>query len=334
VTPPKSETRKYTVRDKAVQQRLEQQLIHRTDSVRESEQNCIYRVKITRGSQTVFVRQFTNGTLTVSGLAPLLDEIDGEVKSILGVSSAQATQNSEHKTRLDAQIEAVNAVELGDQWIGSDESGKGDYFGPLVSAAVFVDLQIAKQLEVLGVKDSKSLTDKQNQGIANEIRKLCGKRAQIVTLPPERYNALYDQFRNEGQNLNMLLAWAHSRALENILTEFPQQQITVLVDKFGNEQVVKDKLMERGKKVNLVQLPKAEANVAVAAASILARAQFLQVMEQLSEHYKVQLPKGSSDPRVIEVGKQIAAQYGKDELRKVAKLHFVTTQKIVNSIVS
>ena len=130
----------------------------------------------------------------------------------------------------------------------------------------------------------------------------------------------------------MLLAWAHSRALENILTEYPQERITVLVDKFGNEQVVKDKLMERGKKVNLVQLPKAEANVAVAAASILARAQFLQIMAQLSEHYKVQLPKGSSDPRVIEVGKQIAAQYGKDELRKVAKLHFVTTQKILSGI--
>jgi ribonuclease HIII len=128
----------------------------------------------------------------------------------------------------------------------------------------------------------------------------------------------------------MLLAWAHSRALENILTEYPQQQITVLVDKFGNEQVVKDKLMERGKRVNLVQLPKAEANVAVAAASILARAQFLQVMAQLSERYNVQLPKGSSDPRVIEVGKQIVAQHGKGELRKVAKLHFVTTQKIVS----
>src|SRR5262249_48770692 len=152
---------------------------------------------------------------------------------------------SSNKNRLDSQIEAVNAVELGDQWIGSDESGKGDYFGPLVSAAVFVDRQMAKQLEALGAKDSKSLTDKQNQGIADEIRKLCGQRAQIVTLPPERYNALYEQFRDEGQNLNMLLAWAHSRALENILIEYPQQQqITVLVDKFGNEQVVKDKLME------------------------------------------------------------------------------------------
>ncbi len=326
----KTETRKYTIRDKAVQQRLEQQLTQRPGGQHESEPNCVYRLKFTRGTQTVFVRQFTNGTLTVAGLAPLLDDIDGEVRAVLGVASPQsAAPSSAHANRLDTQIAAVNAVELGDQWIGSDESGKGDYFGPLVSAAVLVDLQSAKQLEALGVRDSKSLNDRQNQSIADEVRTLCGKHAQVVVLPPERYNALYEQFKNEGQNLNMLLAWAHSRAIEDILTEFPQQQITILVDKFGNEQVVKDKLMERGKQATLIQLPKAEANVAVAAASILARAQFLKVMAQLSERYHVELPKGSSDPRVIEVGKRIVSQHGKDELRKVAKLHFVTTQKIL-----
>ena len=199
-----------------------------------------------------------------------------------------------------------------------------------MAAAVFVNQEIADELRKVGVKDSKALSDRRNVDLADAIRQICGKRAQIVSIPPERYNALYDQFQHEGKNLNTLLAWAHTRALEDILTEFSQDQVTVIVDKFGDEQYVRSKLLSKARqtRLNLIQLPKAEENIAVAAASILARAQFLQALARMSEQYRVSFPKGASDPRILEIGKQIVRNYGADELRKVAKMHFKTTKTL------
>ncbi len=324
----KPETRKYTVKETMLQHRLLEHLLKRGDSIREVENNCVYRIKITIGGQTVHIRQFTNGTLTVTGISPLLDTIDADVRVVIGASdmSLQTTQGN----RIEEQIEAVQAVELGDHWIGTDEAGKGDYYGPLVAGAVLLTTELAEELRKIGVKDSKSLSDKRNIELAETIRRICGKRAQVVVIPPERYNALYEQFQREGKNLNTLLAWGHTRALEDILTEYPQQQITVIVDKFGDEHFVRNKLLSKSRqtKLNLVQLPKAEANIAVAAASILARAQFLQFLTRMSDQYKIDFPKGASDPRIMQIGREIIVRLGDDELRKVAKLHFATTQKI------
>ena len=41
--------------------------------------------------------------------------------------------------------------------IGTDESGKGDFFGPLVIAGVLVDEKNAQHFLNLGIKDSKKL---------------------------------------------------------------------------------------------------------------------------------------------------------------------------------
>ncbi|MBA2679833.1 MAG: ribonuclease HIII [Ktedonobacteraceae bacterium] len=228
-------------------------------------------------------------------------------------------------------MQAVEAVELGERWIGTDESGKGDFFGPLVAAAVLVDGRIAALLTELGVRDSKNLSDKQNIDLAAKIYLVCGANAQVVPIPPVRYNTLYDQMTREGKNLNTLLAWAHTRALENLLTAFPQNRITVIIDQFADEHYIQDKLMASARSIelHLVQLPKAEANIAVAAASILARAGFLDALNRLSREYGVTLPKGASDPSIITIGQQIVARGGQPALAKVAKLHFKTTAKIL-----
>lgn len=325
----KQDTRKYVVKEPDLQQKLLRHLQQRGDGIQEKENNCLYRMRIMKGGQTAYVRQFTSGTLTVAGIPPLLDEIDADVRAVIGVSDNTSTQGTQGN-RVEAQLEAVRAVELGDSWIGTDEAGKGDYYGPLVAAAVFVTDELASELQKIGVKDSKTLSDKRNIELAEAIRRVCGKRAQVVVIPPERYNSLYEQFQREGKNLNTLLAWGHTRALEDILTEYPQAHITVIVDKFGDEHFVRNKLLSKSRqtKLNLLQLPKAEANIAVAAASVLARAQFLQYLARMSDQYKIDFPKGASDPRVIQVGREIIARFGDDELRKVAKLHFATTQKI------
>jgi len=145
-------------------------------------------------------------------------------------------------------------------------------------------------------------------------------------MSPERYNELYDQFKEEGKNLNHLLAWGHARAIESLLEKNPC--FYAVADQFGNERFILSKLMEKGKKLKLIQTHKAERYTAVAAASILARDRFLFRLEKLSQEYGIVLPKGASD-RVIQPALDIIKKRGVNELRKVVKLHHKTTQKIL-----
>lgn len=215
--------------------------------------------------------------------------------------------------------------ELGFPIIGTDESGKGDYFGPLVSAGVYVDEQTAKDLVVCGVRDSKNLSDMENLRLAQEIAKICKGRFAIIEISPERYNLLYEQFKKEKKNLNTLLAWGHAKAIEEILSKVDCE--VAIADQFADERFILGKLQEKGKKLRLIQMHKAEQNIAVAAASILARARFLKKLSRLSNEYKIDLSKGASQT-VIENAKKIVDVHGKYSLRKVAKLHFKTTNEV------
>ncbi|PXF61667.1 MAG: ribonuclease HIII [Candidatus Methanogaster sp.] len=215
--------------------------------------------------------------------------------------------------------------ELGFPIIGTDESGKGDYFGPLVSAGVYVDEQTAKKLVACGVKDSKNLSDKGNLRLAQEITKLCKGRFVIIEISPERYNLLYEQFKKEKKNLNTLLAWGHAKAIEEILHKVDCE--VAIADQFADERFILGKLQEKGKRLRLIQMHKAEQNIAVAAASILARSRFLEKLSKLSKKYKIDLPKGASQT-VVKNAKKFVDIHGKESLRKVAKLHFKTTNEV------
>ncbi len=210
---------------------------------------------------------------------------------------------------------------------GIDESGKGDFFGPLVIATVFVDYEEERKLLDLGVKDSKVIkSDKKIRVIADKLRNVVGGNFATVPIGPEAYNRLY----NNIGNLNRLLAWGHARALENLLEKVPQCN-QVLADKFGNESLIRNALLKKGQKVILEQKTKAESDIAVAAASILARDVFVRGIERLGENYGVVLPKGAS-AKVIEVGELLVAKHGPDILDKVAKTHFKTSQKILDNL--
>jgi ribonuclease HIII len=204
--------------------------------------------------------------------------------------------------------------------IGIDESGKGDYFGPLVIAAVFVTPVTQQDLVLMRVRDSKKISDGRLVEMAPEIRLLCPH--STVSIGPQRYNELYVKIKN----LNRLLAWGHARALENLL-----QQVDcdlAIADQFGDERLILNALQEKGKQIRLVQRTKAEADMAVAAASILARAEFLQRLGKLSQELNTTLPKGSS--AAVEVaGRMVIKKYGQDRLHTVAKLHFNTTKQIL-----
>ncbi|GAG59388.1 unnamed protein product, partial [marine sediment metagenome] len=202
---------------------------------------------------------------------------------------------------------------------------KGDYFGPLVSAGVYVDERSAKDLIECGVKDSKKLSDSKNLELAREVTKICKGHFAIIEISPEKYNDLYEQFKKEKKNLNTLLAWGHAKAIEEILSKIDCK--VAIADQFADENFILGKLQEKGKKLKLIQVHKAEQNIAVAAASILSRARFLEKLLKLSDEYKIGLPKGASWT-VIENAKKFVNMYGKETLRKVAKLHFKTTAEV------
>lgn len=206
---------------------------------------------------------------------------------------------------------------------GIDESGKGDFFGPLVIACVFVeDRAAAEKLASLGVRDSKAIkSDAKIAQIAQQILPAVNGQAAVVAIGPEAYNRFYDNIRN----LNRLLAWGHARTLENLLEKVPACT-SALADKFGDERLIRNALMEQGRKIELRQQTKAESDIAVAAASILARAEFVRRMSLLGKEVGMELPKGAG-PQVDKVARSLAEQGGRALLSTVAKMHFSTAAK-------
>jgi len=219
-------------------------------------------------------------------------------------------------------------IDFGFPIIGTDESGKGDYFGPLVSAGVYVDNEIEKKLTHLGIRDSKKLSDNRNIELALKIKQICKGKFAIIEISPDKYNDLFEQFQKEKKNLNTLLAWGHAKAIEEIL--YNNECEKAISDQFADEKFILGKLQEKGKKIKLIQMHKAEQNIAVAAASILARARFLNKLSKLSNEYNIELPKGASD-RVIKIGKVFINKNNQEELRRVAKIHFKITNKIIRN---
>jgi ribonuclease HIII len=215
--------------------------------------------------------------------------------------------------------EMLGAEAIGSR-IGIDESGKGDYFGPLVIAAVLVTRDREQELRLMEVRDSKRISDGRILELAPDIRALYPH--SIVAIGPQRYNELYAKIRN----LNRLLAWGHARALENLLGHHACE--VAISDQFGDERFILNALMDKGKHIRLVQRPKAEADLAVAAASILARAEFLSRLKRLSEEVGTTLPKGAS-PTVELAGRMVVKKHGVERLKTVAKMHFKTTEAVL-----
>lgn len=206
--------------------------------------------------------------------------------------------------------------------MGFDESGKGDVFGPLCFAGVYVGENESAQLVEWGVCDSKKLADKQILMLATKIRQ--HYTYETLVLMPEQYNALYTKFRN----LNRLMAWGHVE-LMTLLHQKTRCTHAVL-DQFCSPLEVEKVLKPKRIDVNLIQKTGAESSeIAVAAASILARACFVEGMETLSTQFGLTIPKGAVHG-VVQTGRRILEQYGESGLEKTIKLHFKTLTAIRN----
>jgi ribonuclease HIII len=204
--------------------------------------------------------------------------------------------------------------------IGTDESGKGDYFGPLVVAGFHLPEGQGGVLLELGVRDSKLISDNRCRDIAEALK--AGYRHAVIVIGPEKYNELHARMRN----LNKMLAWGHARAIENILAAVPCER--VVTDQFGDERFVREALLAQGRTVELIQRPRGEEDPAVAAASILARAEFLKRLHFLGREWGMDLPKGAGPP-VEAAAVRFVRTHGRDALGRVAKTHFKTTGRVL-----
>jgi ribonuclease HIII len=204
--------------------------------------------------------------------------------------------------------------------IGVDESGKGDYFGPLCVAGVMADETTFPILMKIGVRDSKTLSDEQVKKMAQAI--VTSVPNYIISLRPKKYNELYASFKN----LNSLLAWGHATVIEHLAvhTKAP----LAIIDKFAHESVVERALQKKGTSIKLEQRVRGEADIVVAAASIVARWAFLEGLVQTGKHLNVSLPKGASR-HVVDTAKRLAREYGTSILDEIAKVHFKITKEIV-----
>ena len=211
--------------------------------------------------------------------------------------------------------------------IGVDESGKGDFFGPLVVAAAYVDEDLIKKMRDMDVKDSKNISsDGKALSLGRDLRMLLGNRFSIVKIGPASYNRLYSRMRN----VNTMLGWAHARAIENILEVLPQCR-RAISDQFGNKAQIERALMQKGRQIELIQRPKAESDLAVAAASIIAREIFLRSLKDLQSKHEVKLPKGAS-AAVRKAGVELAKKSGPEVLVETAKCHFKTTDAVLGEM--
>lgn len=247
-----------------------------------------------------------------------------------GADQAEKTRVEEYlgSLRVSQVVKHVKeypAIEVSGTRIGTDESGKGDYFGPLVIGGVIASEAQAKQLQKLGVKDSKDLSNTAIENLAISIREVLQQtQYKVIPITPIKYNELH---KTMEKNVNLILGWGHARAIKDLLATNPACK-TAVVDQFGDQSYIKKALGRKGETLTLIQSPKAEREVTVAAASILARSKFVDRMREMSKTYRMEFPMGSTN--VIPSAEKFVLSYGGRALPNVAKVHFSITSKIPN----
>lgn len=207
--------------------------------------------------------------------------------------------------------------------IGTDESGKGDFFGPLCIAGALpkTEQNLLKLYENSAIRDSKTIKKAKISALHREIEQLCF--IDCVILVPEKYNALYQQF----QNLNHLLAWGHATVINNLANK-SSKVAYALSDQFAkSESTLLSALRKKNSTIQLIQRTKAEEDPVVAAASIVARSVFLSTMHKLEQQYGVSLPLGASQS-VKDTARKIFQEHGLLVLSQLCKTHFKTFQEV------
>jgi ribonuclease HIII len=297
-----------------------------------AEQYCLYRLDGQSAGGWVRVKQFANGTLYLEAEAATgLAHLQRVLAQVLG-SSATTNGGTAHQVNARTTSLTKGGTVIAMPYFGTDESGKGDYFGPLTVAGVLASDETLPLLQTIGVADSKTLTESNINQQARQLQEALPESAwAIIRLDPLDYNATYAEFKARGQSLNQLLGSLHGQVLVRLLGQQPSAPhgtlpvTTAIVDQFGS---LRDITMGQAKALAELEIhtfPKAESYAGVAAASILARAAFNEGIALLSSKWGLYLHPGAGTP-TVRAAKQFVAQHGKCALMNVAKVHFKTTE--------
>ncbi|MEY2713728.1 MAG: ribonuclease [Planctomycetota bacterium] len=249
---------------------------------------------------------YTSGKVVLQGKS--LDAFVGEFLAGAG-SAAQKSRVQDPDLPFDAPT------------IGSDEAGKGDYFGPLVVASVYAEPERKQELVAMGIADSKTLSDQRMFPMAEMVER--GFDCEVRVLMPSEYNARW----NDARNVNHVLAELHADAIAALLRRHPEAN--VLVDRFGDESLIADRLATRlgHRHKNLVQVPRAEAHPVVGAASVVARVRFVEGFQECEAESGTDLHKGGGEP-VDVAARRAFAIGGRELMSRIAKLHFKNSERI------
>ena len=230
------------------------------------------------------------------------------------INTIQAKLNNLTTNNFQLSPLTTNNYQLTTKWAGSDESGKGDYFGPLVVAAFVCDKVILARLTKYGVNDSKLIDEENLVRIAEKVLLEFHGNYQYFVLLPEKYNELYPKFSIKKPGLNEMLAWMHSKVIGDLHSRhrFPK----VIIDKFANEKLIKS-FVSKTCDAELQIVTRAESDIAVATASIIARYLYLKNLSELSNKYGIRLLKGAS----LKV-QELRRSLDKEILPYVCKMHF------------
>ena len=231
-----------------------------------------------------------------------------------------------HKSSGQTRILLAGEPAFSGVWMGSDESGKGDYFGPLVVASVCLDMQGGEVLLNAGVRDCKEMADTKVLALAEEIEKTA-LAYTVLIMKPHAYNMRYEQVQQQGGNLNTLLALGHIAALKQTWQKYPQCR-QALVDQFAKNDSIPEGVHAFAAELQVWQRPRAEEDIAVAAASVLARAAFLQTIQDLGKEAGIgRIPKGGGEA-ATNAARRLVQKQGTEVLENFVKLHFANTQKL------
>lgn len=202
--------------------------------------------------------------------------------------------------------------------IGTDEAGKGEWYGPLVVAGVLLTPDQTLELRKMGVSDSKSLSSFRIYEIGDYV-KASGIEREVRVLSPETYNTLYNDFKKEKKNLNDILAWAHTGIIYDLLERLNPEKVKVVIDKFDvGEKATSNRLKKLEKfNVDVIEKLGGESEVAVAAASVLAKFIFEERIKELGSKFGIDLRSASPE------------EVPGDVLPFVAKLHFKNVQAVI-----
>jgi len=218
----------------------------------------------------------------------------------------------------------TSAMNESASWIGVDESGKGDLFGPLVIAGVVLSPESEIVVAKHGIKDSKSLSDGRILELAHVIRHFC--EYEIIALLPPEYNKAYVE---HNSNLNDLLAWGHAEVIARLQSR--TGALAAVSDQFADENLLLRELEDRGVSIDLDQRPGAEDDLAVASASVLARAAFIETIRDYTKKSGIEIPRGSSSPEVLKVAERIYSKWGEKGLQRICKMHFKTIKQVIKN---